>query len=151
MMLSEEWVTSKYSRTTEGKEVEKILLDNNFWRKLDKVQTSISPLIKVLRVVDGDKQPAMGLIYDAIDRAKLAIAEVKNNDKEKYMKYWKIIDERWESTLHSPLHAAGYFLNPALRYNPEFSQHQEVRRGLQRVINKLERDENNQIDVLEEV
>ncbi|KAL7253905.1 hypothetical protein ACSBR1_008278 [Camellia fascicularis] len=31
------------------------------------------PLVRVLRLVDGDEKPIMSFIYEAIDRAKLAI------------------------------------------------------------------------------
>eukprot|EP00253_Pinus_taeda_P012389 PITA_12389 len=44
------------------------------------------PLVKVLRLVDGEK-PAMGYLYEAMDRA-----------------------------IHRPIHAAGIFLNPAFSY-----------------------------------
>lgn len=31
------------------------------------------PLAKVLRIIDGEKKPPMGYIYEAMDRAKEAI------------------------------------------------------------------------------
>ncbi|KAF8411058.1 hypothetical protein HHK36_003597 [Tetracentron sinense] len=34
-----------------------------------------TPLVRVLRLVDGEKKPPMGYIYEAIDRAKEAIKE----------------------------------------------------------------------------
>ena len=40
----------------------------------------VLPLVKVLRLVDGDAKPAMGYIYEAMDRAKEEIA--KNVDHE---------------------------------------------------------------------
>lgn len=31
-----------------------------------------------------------------------------------------IINQRWESQLHSPLHGAAYYLNPHYHYSPDF-------------------------------
>ena len=51
------------------------------------------PLVKVLRMVDGDK-PTMGFIYEAMDHAKEAIKEEYGGKRQKYMPLWRIIDER---------------------------------------------------------
>ena len=40
------------------------------------------------------------------------------------------IDARWTLQLHQPLHAAGYYLNPQLRYGDKFSNVDEGRKGL---------------------
>ena len=63
----------------------------------------MEPLVKVLKLVDQDKKPTLSIIYEAMDRAKLAIkASVKQ-----WEKYWEVIDRRWEGQLHRHLHAAG--------------------------------------------
>ncbi|XP_028088338.1 uncharacterized protein LOC114288921 [Camellia sinensis] len=64
------------------------------------------PLIKVLRLVDSDEHLAMGFIYEAMDRAKVEIQSNFNNVFTYYDPIWTIIDRRWESQLHHPLHAA---------------------------------------------
>jgi hypothetical protein len=46
--------------------------DQRFWRGVGEVCTISEPLVKVLRLVD-DKKPAMGYLYEAMDRAKEAI------------------------------------------------------------------------------
>lgn len=61
------------------------------------------PLLKVLRLVDGDDKPTMGFIYEAMERAKLAIQK----NCRSYLEYWRIIDHRWNFQLHHDLHAAG--------------------------------------------
>ncbi|XP_058111540.1 uncharacterized protein LOC131254856 [Magnolia sinica] len=43
---------------------------------------------------------------------------------------WNKIDERWTPQLHRPLHAAGYYLNPQIRYSGKFSTHPEIKRRL---------------------
>ena len=63
----------------------------------------MEPLVKVLKLVDQDKKPTLSIIYEAMDRAKLAIkASVKQ-----WEKYWEVIDRRWEGQLHRHLHVAG--------------------------------------------
>lgn len=78
---------------------------------------------QVLRMVVGEKKPAMGYIYAAMDRAKETIARDFNWNKEKYEKTFEIIDKRWECQLQHPFHAAGYFLNLLIHYK----YHDDVR------------------------
>ena len=42
-----------------------------------------SPLVKVRRIVDEEKKPPMGYIYEAMDRAKEAIAKSFGYKEEK--------------------------------------------------------------------
>ncbi|KAF3771704.1 hypothetical protein EJ110_NYTH59760 [Nymphaea thermarum] len=70
----------------------------------------VEPLVKVLKMVDGEGA-TMGYLYEALDRAKKAIKAASKDNKEKYMPYWKIIDRRWTRNLHNPVHAAVAFLN----------------------------------------
>ena len=69
------------------------------------------PLVKVLRLVDGDAKPAMGYIYEAMDRAKEQIQKNFNDVQRRYRLILRIIETRWELQLHRPLHAVAYFLN----------------------------------------
>ncbi|CAH1433740.1 unnamed protein product [Lactuca virosa] len=64
----------------------------------------IAKKIKVLRLVDGEKYPATGYIYEAMDRAKEAIRDSFSNADD-YKTTFQIIDQRWECQLHKPLHA----------------------------------------------
>ncbi|XP_073059753.1 uncharacterized protein [Primulina eburnea] len=80
----------------------------------------------------------MGYIYEAMDRAKEAIALAFNNNEEKYQKIFEIIDKRWTDQLHKPLHAAGYFLNQEFFYtNPEIEKDAEVMKGLYECVEKM--------------
>ena len=63
----------------------------------------MDPLVRVLKIVDQDKKPTLSIIYEVMDRAKLAIKASNKNQK----KYWDIIDRRWEGQLHRHLHVAG--------------------------------------------
>ncbi|XP_077219001.1 uncharacterized protein LOC143853151 [Tasmannia lanceolata] len=85
----------------------------------------------------------MGYLYEAMDKAKENIKE-RLKRKSDYNPIWRIIDQRWDRQLHSSLHAAGYFLNPALFFTPTFSRHSEVTRGLLACITRLVPDEGTQ-------
>nr|XP_016468074.1 PREDICTED: uncharacterized protein LOC107790635 [Nicotiana tabacum] len=75
-------------------------------------------LVKVLRLVDGEQRPRIGYLYEAMDRAKEAIRD-SFSDKKKYKRVFEMIDKRWSSQIHRPLHAAGLVLNPELFYDNE--------------------------------
>ncbi|WOK98033.1 hypothetical protein Cni_G06742 [Canna indica] len=116
MFVSEEWASNTYVGKDDGDSVKEIVLgDSRFWKFLTYCCSCVSPLVKVLRLVDGDSKPSMGYIYKVMDRAKEHIANNFNNVESGYKKVWKIIDERWDYQLHRPLYAARYYLNPRCR------------------------------------
>ncbi|XP_035830159.1 uncharacterized protein LOC110876891 [Helianthus annuus] len=102
----------------------------------------------VLRLVDGEKKPPTGYIYNVMKMAKELIAASFKNKEAKYREIFKIIDKRWDCQLHQPLHAARYYLNPGLYYNnPEVEDATEVISGLQTCITKLILTEDEQIQI----
>eukprot|EP00253_Pinus_taeda_P003832 PITA_03832 len=114
MFLSEEWCALTFSRKREEEAICRLVsYQENFWAEVQEVCTVIEPLVKVLQLVDGEK-PAMGYLYEAMDRAKESI-QVYYDDKgdEGFQKQflWEMINERWNNTLHRPIHAAGIYLN----------------------------------------
>ncbi|XP_058202971.1 uncharacterized protein LOC131317432 [Rhododendron vialii] len=138
MFTSEKWTNSKWAKEQGGKHVEKVMLMASFWRNVLLALKFASPLVKVLRLVDGEVKPPMGYIYEAMDRAKETIANSFNQNKEIYDEVFKIIDKKWESQLHRPLHAAGFYLNPEFFYkDPEVCKVPEVIGGLYKCITKL--------------
>ncbi|XP_013614699.1 PREDICTED: uncharacterized protein LOC106320900 [Brassica oleracea var. oleracea] len=124
-----------------ARKLKQYILQEGFWRNIAYALKLTSPLVKVLRMVDGEKKPPMGYIYAAMDRAKETIAKSFKLKKVKYEKVFEMIDRRWDCQLHQPLHAAGYFLNPAVHYaHPADVCCEEVERGLYSCITKLVRD-----------
>jgi hypothetical protein len=91
------------------------------------------PSIKVLRLVDSDK-PAMGYLYEAMDRAKKAIRAYYvgkgSHGFHRQMLLWDLIDTRQTGMLHQPIHAAAVFLNSAFFYKCNFGFDDEVMEGL---------------------
>ncbi|XP_031393891.1 uncharacterized protein LOC116205419 [Punica granatum] len=97
---------------------------------------------------DSDDKPAMGFIYNEMEKAKQKIKANFKDDRKSYAHIWKVIDERWEIQLHRPLHAAAYYLNPQLHFSFEFRANREVMRGLYKVMDRmLDDEERDKIDL----
>ncbi|XP_028062825.1 uncharacterized protein LOC114266138 [Camellia sinensis] len=138
MFTSEEWTTSKWAKEPQGKKTAQVILMPSFWNNVLYALKISSPLVRVLRLVDGERKPPMGYIYEAMDRAKEAIAKSFNGNEEKYKEFFEIIDNRWNVQLHRPLHAAGYYLNPEYFYaNPNIEKDKEVMSGLYKCMQRL--------------
>lgn len=115
-VTSQDWNDSKWSKEAGAKRVKQIIMQESFWRNVLYAIRLTRPLVNVLRLVDGERKPAMGYIYEAMDKAKKKIYEVLLWREDQYKRAFEIIDERWNCQLHHPLHAAGYFLNPEFQY-----------------------------------
>ena len=110
MFESPTWVNSRYGRMSDplAVEVKETILattseGRHFWNNANELLKVQEPLLKTLRLVDGDDKPTMRFLYDAMDRCKMAIKENCRYHKH----YWSIIDRRWNFQLHHDLHAAG--------------------------------------------
>ncbi|CAI9266545.1 unnamed protein product [Lactuca saligna] len=67
-------------------------MQDSFWRNVLYALKLIGPLVEVLRLVDGEKYPAMGYIYDVVDMAKEAIRDSFSNADD-YKTTFQIIDQ----------------------------------------------------------
>ncbi|KAI3988058.1 hypothetical protein MKX01_011847 [Papaver californicum] len=138
MFTSEAWTKIKNTKEQLGIKVQEIILsDDNFWPSIVSCLKSVIPIVKVLRLVDGDDKPAMGYIYKAIDKAKEQIKKKFKNVKRRYDVYMNIFELRWNTQLHGPLHVAGYFLNPRYQYSPDFVSNIDVKIGLYDAIKRM--------------
>lgn len=95
--------------------VKTFVFADSLWDKVTEIVSFTKPLVKVLRLMDGEKL-AMGYIYEGMDTAKEAIKTFYKGKESKYIPIWQIIDSRWDKQLHSPLHAVGAYLNLSLFY-----------------------------------
>ncbi|KAF1883414.1 hypothetical protein Lal_00042171 [Lupinus albus] len=75
MFNSEEFKKSKFykQKNVTALEARKIVLDHEFWSMATYILKVFEPIVKVLRLVDGDTKHTMDFIYEAIDRAKQSI------------------------------------------------------------------------------
>ncbi|XP_006588984.1 uncharacterized protein [Glycine max] len=138
MFTSNEWTLNKLSKEPKGKESAKVVLMPSFWNTVVYTLKVMAPLVKVLRLVDGERKPVIGYIYEAMDKAKETIIKSFNNNESKYKDVFAIIDKRWNCQLHRPLHAAAHFLNPEFFYNnTDLEFDFEVTNGLFECIKKL--------------
>ena len=83
----------------------------------------------------------MGYLYEARDRANEAIHRYYEGKGEvgltRRAKLWSVIDERWNNTLHLPIHAAGLYLNPAFSYACGFQFDVEVMDGFLQCVQRM--------------
>ena len=67
----DKWLACPRAKTTIGNEICKIVLeDYSFWYQYKKIVKVSEPLVRVLRLVDGDEKPTMGYLYEAMDKKK---------------------------------------------------------------------------------
>lgn len=138
MFTCDKWVGSNHAKSNAGKEIASIVLeDAEFWDQCQHIVMVTEPLVRVLWLVDSDEKPSMGYLYEAMDKAKECIKKRLRNKLCLYGQYIRVIDARWDKQLHSPLHAAGCFLNPGIYFNPNFTKQKEVGKGLITTIMRL--------------
>ena len=101
-----EWRNAKFQQEIEDDVSDKIL-DKDWWARLESLVNLLLPIKKVLRVLDTNK-PTISKIYDIM--FKLG-ERIRNSEFEWKEGAIKCFDERW-IYIHSPIHAAGYALDP---------------------------------------
>ena len=83
----------------------------------------------------------MGYLYEVMDRAKEAIHCYYEDKGEvgftRRAELWSVIDERWNNTLHRPIHAAGLYLNPAFSYACGFQFDAKVMDGFLQCVQRM--------------
>jgi hypothetical protein len=61
MFVSGEWCDCRYSKREDGRAIARLVYSDSFWEGVEEVCSVAEPLVKVLRLVDGDK-PVMGYL-----------------------------------------------------------------------------------------
>ncbi|KAG2715052.1 hypothetical protein I3760_03G058700 [Carya illinoinensis] len=149
MFTCDKWIASSHSNSIIGKEIAVIILeDKEFWAQYQFIVKISEPLVRVLRLVDGDEKPAMGYLYDAMERAKENIKARCNNKVSIFSPFTRIIDSRWDKQLHSPLHVAGCLLNPEFSIAPALKKKNDVVRGFNSCVMKMALDPDDQDKIL---
>ncbi|KAG2608366.1 uncharacterized protein LOC120668720 [Panicum virgatum] len=127
MFSSEEWVSSDLASTSLSMHIcEVVQTEDAFWSAAANILKVTDPLISVLYKLEGDKCP-VSVLYDAMDSAK---EDIKRNLGDEHGSYWLMIDHIWDDYLHSPVHAAAYFLNPTIFYSDRFRNDAEISSGI---------------------
>ncbi|RVX10586.1 hypothetical protein CK203_016952 [Vitis vinifera] len=71
LVTSKFFVDFRYSKDNKSKVAVSIILDNRFWNDCLIVVNLMSPLMRLLRIVDCDERPSMGYVYEGMYRKVL--------------------------------------------------------------------------------
>ncbi|XP_039128985.1 uncharacterized protein LOC120265161 [Dioscorea cayenensis subsp. rotundata] len=69
----------------------------------------VSPLVRLLRIVDSDERPSLGYVYKGMIRANKAIKETFKYVRRLYQPYISILEKIWERQLWQDIHAAAFW------------------------------------------
>ncbi|KFK38639.1 hypothetical protein AALP_AA3G140700 [Arabis alpina] len=145
MFASSEW------NKEEDITISELVNDSSFWETVEGVVKCTSPLIRGLLLFSANNGQHLGYIYDIMDDIKESIASEFNDDKLCYKPLWDVIDDVWNKHLHIPLHAAGYFLNPASFYSTAFHLDPEVATGLTSSVVHIVKERHIQLQVVSQL
>ena len=62
MFISEQWTQSKWAKEVTAKKSAAVVMSATFWSSILNILKLSGPLVSTLRLVDGEKRPAMGYI-----------------------------------------------------------------------------------------
>jgi len=116
MVVHSRWDTLKDVKSKKGKDATAIILNPTFWKDVKLTISVFEPLVKVLRLVDGDVKPSMGFLFGELLKAKREIKEAFGNVESRYKDGIAIIERKMKGRLDSPLHLTAYLLNAYYSY-----------------------------------
>ncbi|KAL0003982.1 hypothetical protein SO802_011543 [Lithocarpus litseifolius] len=136
LVASSDWRGLDYSKKDIAKEVTNIIQSTKFWSQGHEVLLVLEPLVRVLRLVNGDGSTA-GYLYEAMERAKEAIQQRCGNNQEKYIWMWELFEGRRTQNIIHPIHSVAAFLNPAYMYSGTFTENREMKEGTSLILENL--------------
>lgn len=116
MFASDEWEACKWAKHSKGLAAYHTTTNMEFWDGVEMCLKVFAPLVKVLRLVDGDLKPTMGFIHGELEEAKKEIRKALDNLEKNYKPIVDIIEQKSKGRLDSPLHWMAYLLNPYYFY-----------------------------------
>ncbi|CAN1323843.1 hypothetical protein LINPERPRIM_LOCUS32870 [Linum perenne] len=117
MAVDKKWDDLKDFHTKKGKDATVTMLSGTFWNGVNLCLKVFEPLVKVLRMVDGDVKPSMGFVYGQLVMAKKEIQEAFGNVESRYKDFMAIVNKKMSGRLDAPLHLTAYMLNPHYSYS----------------------------------
>lgn len=151
LFQSSKWLSSQLAKSDEGTEVERVVMNSTFWKKVQYISKTVDPLLNVIKKVESSQASPMPFFYNDLHRAKLAIKAIHGDDERKYSPFLNVIESHWDSLFHQPLYLAAHFLNPSFRYRPDFVALPEVIRGLNECITRLEPDNGRRVSAVAQI
>lgn len=144
MFNTSAWNMSTWASKAKGKTICAMVKNPDFWASVAEILKVTNPLIAVLHQINASDAAPLGFLYDSMDRVKIEIKRNLGGEEARYEPIWIIIDNIWNNYLHSPLHAAGYYLNPGLFYSSDFFVDTEVTSGLLHCFVRMLEDQQTQ-------
>ncbi|KAH0638781.1 hypothetical protein KY285_035367 [Solanum tuberosum] len=130
MFQSSTWQTSLLASTSEGKGMSEMIKDESFWTEALMAVKATIPLVEVIKFLNGTNKAQVGFIHDTLDQAKETIEKEFESTRFCHAKIWNAIDDTWNKYLHSPLHDAGYYLNPTFFHSSNWCLNVKISDGL---------------------
>ncbi|MCO5558171.1 hypothetical protein L7F22_011749 [Adiantum nelumboides] len=112
LVICEEWDIWK-SQNMDAKDIEKTILDFEFWDEIQRYVKVCWPVMTMLRMVNRD-DACMGVMFEGMDQMVEKIKEIilEEADGEAMFEEMNVyIQARW-LMMNSPLHATAFLLNP---------------------------------------
>jgi hypothetical protein len=147
LVVSDEWYANKLSTTTEGRLIERILLNVQFWTKVENCLRATQPLLIALRIADGDETPAAPEITAAMDFARNTITDSLKKNPGLLKEVLDCYDKRWSNQMEQKLYGAALFLNPGKFFvirEKDRRQAAKLRSMFNEVLWKMVTDDNEQ-------
>lgn len=147
LFVSDVWHSNKKLSTSPvGQKVQEDVLSISFWNSVETCMKVSLPLLRVLRIADGDEKPTMPEVMAAMDYAKERIKAAIDDKPTLVKKVTKIVEGKWESQMGVKLYGAALFLNPNrfydLKAKPEKAQYcQRLRHMFNEVLLHMEPDD----------
>ncbi|CAL1400204.1 unnamed protein product [Linum trigynum] len=116
MVVDAKWENIKETSSKKAKEAYDTVLSVRFWNGVEICLKVFEPLVKLLRLVDGDVKPSMGFVYGELLKAKREIKEAFKNEELRYKEVIAIVEKKMRGRLDAPLHLTAYLLNPHYSY-----------------------------------
>ncbi|XP_057469642.1 uncharacterized protein LOC130758708 [Actinidia eriantha] len=112
MALSKQWESLRRTTSTPEQHdlIQHTVLDDDFWRKAERVLKITKPIYKMLRFSDTD-QPIIGEVYEQMDTMLGTIKDVLSADPVVCELVPKLVMARWDK-MNIPLHCLAYVLVP---------------------------------------
>lgn len=138
-------------------EVNGILLNDGWWKKLRTLSLLLDPLWSMIRKADKDGLEYMGYVYDDLCNFETHVKAFKTNIPPSthaplpdtvLRSIERLVKDRWEE-IHHPMHSVGYVFNPKLKHNTTVMEERHIRQDLLTIFASFAGDNNEQAQCMQ--
>ncbi|XP_042493873.1 uncharacterized protein LOC122073359 [Macadamia integrifolia] len=120
LVASADWRSLRNSKSVEADRVVYTIQRESFWNDLKEILRFMEPIIRVLRLVDGDGATS-GYLYEAMERAR-EILEKRYEVDHRYNQILDIFDKRRDENILSTIHYAAAVFDPTYFLSERFKK-----------------------------